>query len=80
MTHWTAFSYLDALATISVRENERGKMVAHALDFDLVAVGDTVEGAIDKLLTSVRVYLEYGVKHGYVDQIQFPAPDEFWPN
>jgi hypothetical protein len=65
-------------ATFSIHNRQDGKSVAHALDFDLVAVGDTTEHAIEKLRTSVKIYIEYGLNNNWAEDIIFPAPDEFW--
>jgi|GEM_PF-3643985 hypothetical protein len=55
-----------------------GKVVAHSLDFDLVAVGADEEGAFRKLRLALKTYLEYGLSNGWVDDICFPAPSEYW--
>jgi hypothetical protein len=65
-------------ATFGVQKREDGKIVAHALDFDLVAVSDTAERAIDKLRLVVKTYIEYGLNNNWAQDIIFPAPDEFW--
>lgn len=53
-------------------------VVAHALDFDLVAVAGTREMATKKLRLAVKTYIEIGLSNGWVDDILFRAPDEFW--
>lgn len=70
---------LPTTVLVSVHKNERGKMIAHALDFDLVAAGDSMESAMQKLMTSMRVYVEHGIMNNATDQIPCPAPDRYWP-
>jgi len=55
-----------------------GKVVAHSLDFDLVAVGSDEDNAFKKLRLALKTYLEYGLSKGWVDDICFPAPQEYW--
>lgn len=57
---------------------DRDKIVAHALDFDLVAVADTEEEAKRKIRLAVKTYVEYGLSNNWADEIIFPAPDEYW--
>lgn len=53
-----------------------GHYVAHALTYDLVAVGDTQESADSKLDVLLEVQLTYGNEHGW--NPIFPAPYSFW--
>lgn len=52
--------------------------VAHALEFDLVAVEATEEKALGKLRIMVELYIKHGVDRGWQDQLQFPAPQKYW--
>jgi len=52
--------------------------VAHALDFDIVAVGESPEAALEKLRLSVKVYIEYGLANNLAECIHFRAPDKYW--
>jgi hypothetical protein len=70
------FSLPATLTFIFSKDGE--KTVAHALDFDLVAVADTDEEATRKIRLAVKTYVEYGLSNNWVDEIIFPAPDEFW--
>jgi predicted RNase H-like HicB family nuclease len=56
------------------RDNEG--FVAHALDFDLVAVGNTEEEATEKIRWAIKAYIEYGLKNYWQDHIIFRAPEE----
>ena len=60
--------------------NERGKVVVHALDFDLVAAGDTEESAMEKLRVSIKVHIEHGIMNNLASLITCPAPDKYWPS
>jgi predicted RNase H-like HicB family nuclease len=51
--------------------------VAHALDFDLVAVGKTEDEATEKIRWAIKAYIEYGLKNYWEEHIIFRAPQEF---
>jgi len=66
-------------ATVTFIFSKHGeKVVAHALDFDLVAVADTHQEAERKIRLAVKTYVEYGLSKNWTDEIIFPAPDEYW--
>lgn len=69
---------LPQTVTFSVSERSDGKWVAHALDFDLVAVSNTRVKAVDKLRLAVKVYVEFGLTNNWPEDIVFPAPEECW--
>ena len=71
--------YLPMTAMFASHTNERGKVIVHSLDFDLVASGDTFDSAIEKLRISVKVYIEHGIMNNLTDLIPCPAPDQYWP-
>jgi hypothetical protein len=54
------------------------QVVAHALDFYVVAVAESVEEAKRRLALLVKVHVEYGLKYNNVDYIVFPAPESYW--
>lgn len=64
--------------TFATYERPDGKWVSHALDVDLVSVGDTKDAALDKVRFSVKTYIEYGIMNNWGRDIIFPAPDEYW--
>lgn len=64
--------------TIAFYKNAEGKCVAHALDFDLVSVAGSEEGALKKIRLAVKVYVEYGLNNNWAEDIEFPAPSHFW--
>jgi predicted RNase H-like HicB family nuclease len=55
---------------------EADGFVAHALDFDLVAVGDTEDEATEKIRWAIQAYIEYGLKNFWHDHILYGAPKE----
>ena len=63
--------------TILITRKE-DKVVAHALDFDIVTVADTEEHATNKLALAVKTYIEYGLSKGWSEDIIFAAPNECW--
>jgi len=52
--------------------------VAHALDFDLVAVAKSAEEAQTKLRKAVKAHVEFGIQMDITKDILFKAPEEFW--
>jgi len=64
--------------TFDVHERTDGKWVAHALDFDLLAVSGTKEKAVDKVRLATKMYIEFGLMNNWADDIIFPAPNEYW--
>jgi len=68
---------LPMMAVFSVI-NHPDRTIAHALDFDLVAVGHNEDEAIRKLRTSVKCHVEFGIRYGYVCDILSSAPPEAW--
>lgn len=64
--------------TINYQDHKTQKYVAHSLDFDLVCVGDTDEQAADNLRLAMKTYVEFGLSQGWIDEIHFRAPQEFW--
>ncbi len=68
---------LPQTVTFCVSERtDDGKWVAHALDFDLVAVSNTRAKAVDRPRLAVKVYVEYGLTNNWIEDIVFPAPEE----
>jgi len=65
-------------ATFTQQRRDDGKFVAHALEFDLVAVADTETEATDKIRLAVKIYIEFGLSQGWEDDILFPAPQQSW--
>ena len=68
---------LPAETTILFR-HERGKIVAHNLDFDLVSVDQDIEIAAKKIRACTKSFVEYGLEHGLEDAIARPASQEYW--
>jgi hypothetical protein len=69
---------LPMTATFSLYQRVDGKFVAHALEFDLVAIADTQKEAEQELRLAVKIYIEYGLFKGWRKDIRFGAPQECW--
>ena len=55
---------------------EPGRIVAHNLDHDLVAVGSSHDEAEARMLACSKSYIEFGIRAGQNDSISRPAPPE----
>ena len=71
---------LPTTVTIIFSYEADGKVTAHALDFDIVAIGKNREEADRKICLAVRSYVEFGFLQGWAEDIRYPAPEEFWPS
>ncbi len=58
-------------------ENPR-RFVAHCLEFDIVAIGDTKPKAILLLKELIDELLEAATEDGTLDKVFRPAPPEYW--
>jgi hypothetical protein len=68
---------LPMMAVFSVSSTAE-RTVAHALDFDLVAVAATKDEALRKLRLAVKHHVEYGLENSFDLDILFPAPEQCW--
>jgi len=59
-------------------EDSDGQFVAHALEFDIAAVESTLDKAVEKLRTSLKLHIEYGLNKGWESEILKPAPSQYW--
>jgi hypothetical protein len=71
-THYYKF----AIRALIYKEDDH--FVAHALDFDIPAYGDTEERAMNELQTLVGNQLSFAACKEKTEMIQFPAPQEFF--
>jgi hypothetical protein len=56
-----------------------GKTIAHALDFDIVAIGSDTDEAIRQLRSAVKHHVEFGLRKQLCDEdIRLRAPEEHW--
>jgi hypothetical protein len=55
-----------------------GQWIAHCLELDMIAQGDSSEDARAVLDDQFRVLLEYNLEHGLVPIQVRPAPPEIW--
>lgn len=72
----TAFS-LPMTAVFCVKKTPE-RAIAHALDFDLVAVAPTEAEAVRKIRIAVKHHVEFGLKNGFDIDILQSAPEEAW--
>lgn len=66
---------LPMMSVIRYSQDDEG-FVAHALDFDLVAVGETEDEATEKIRWAIKAYIEYGLKNYWQNHILCRAPKE----
>ena len=59
-------------------EKDGREYVAHALEFDLVATGDTPEEAKKNLADCIFTQISFCVENNMLDSICRPAPKEFF--
>ncbi len=59
---------------------EDGVVVAHALQFDIVSTGDSIQDAVNDLTEACQAQLEYAIKHKNMDNLFRPAPPDVWDN
>jgi predicted RNase H-like HicB family nuclease len=52
--------------------------VAHCLEFDIVAQGDSLEESFRNLLDAVELQTAYALETGDMENLIQPAPSEFW--
>ena len=57
---------------------DRKTFVAHALEFDICAVENSEEKAVEKLKRSLKRHIEFALENGWRESIMSPAPREFW--
>jgi hypothetical protein len=72
----TPFS-LPMMAIISVAIHPT-RTVAHALDFDLVAVAETEKEALRKVRLAVKHHVEFGLRNSFNLDILYKAPQAAW--
>jgi predicted RNase H-like HicB family nuclease len=64
------------LVSVIRYSREEDGFIAHALDFDLVAVGETEDEATEKIRWAIKAYIEFGLKNYWEEHIIFRAPEE----
>ena len=57
---------------------EEDYYVAHCLEFDLVAQGNSREESFQNLLDAVELQTQYALETGNPENLIQPAPPEFW--
>jgi hypothetical protein len=59
-------------------QEQDGQTVAHCLDLDLLATGESESSAVAGLNVLVREVIRYSVMNGFDDLLQTKAPAAFW--
>ncbi|MFH1075849.1 MAG: hypothetical protein V1753_03265 [Pseudomonadota bacterium] len=59
-------------------KKEDGLFVAHCLEFDIVATGDTAEQAQRECVALICAQIEYAFIHDNLDNLYHSAPSEVW--
>lgn len=59
-------------------EDDPDRVVAHCLEFDVVAVEDTKVRAILLLKELIEDLLTAAVKDGTIEDVYHPAPEKYW--
>lgn len=70
-------SDLSLSANILIKE-EDGLFVAHCLELDIVAVGDSMDQAQRECVALICAQIEYAFAHDNLDNLFHPAPPEVW--
>ena len=69
---------MKALMVHAVLYREDDLFLAHCLEFDLVAQGETAEQAYHNLLDAIELQTEFVREQGDLDNLIQPAPVEYW--
>ena len=59
-------------------EPQDGEYVAHCLQLDIVAAGQTREAAVSDVIDLIQAQIEFAVEHDNVENVLKPAPPEVW--
>ena len=70
-------SDISIAANILLKE-EDGMFVAHCLELDIVAVGNSAEDARRECVALICAQIEYSFAHDNLDHLYRPAPAEVW--
>ena len=63
---------------VLVERQPEGNYLAHCLELDLVAEGDTPQAACGELLNVVDVQVRTCLENDNLENLYFPAPREVW--
>jgi len=69
---------MKAMTVHVVLYREEPYFLAHCLEFDLVAQGDTSDEAYRNLLDAIDLQTEFVLEHGDLTNLIRPAPIEYW--
>jgi len=68
---------LSVSANILIKE-EDGLFVAHCLELDIVATGDSMDQAQRECVALICAQIEYAFAHDNLSNLYHPAPPEVW--
>ncbi|MBC8440821.1 MAG: hypothetical protein H8D87_14220 [Deltaproteobacteria bacterium] len=69
----------DISFTVNVlTKKEDGMFVAHCLELDIVAVGNTIEEVQKDIVSTVCAQIDYAFSNDNLDNLFHPAPPEAW--
>jgi len=57
---------------------EEDHYVAHCLEFDLVAQGDSIKDSYKNLLDAIELQADYALETDNLENLINPAPPEYW--
>ena len=58
--------------------HEEDHYVAHCLEFDLVAQGDSIKDSYKNLLDAIELQADYALETDNLENLINPAPPEYW--
>jgi len=59
-------------------KKENGTIIAHCLELDIVAVGESLEAAQQEIVSLICAQIDYAFNHDNIDNLFHPAPPETW--
>ena len=68
----------DALTVNILIKREEGMFVAHCLEMDIVATGDSLEAVKSDIIDLIKAQITFAFAHGNQDNLFHPAPSEVW--
>lgn len=63
---------------VLVERQPDGKFLAHCLELDLVAEGDSAQAACEEVLNIVDIQVRTCLENDNLENLFFPAPPEVW--
>lgn len=67
-----------ALHVLAYKDKEKGRYIAHCLDFNIAAEGATHKEAKDNLVDLIFSYIHFAVEKNLEQYMYDPAPKAYW--